>query len=227
MQVSKPAALVLASLSLCILAGCLDKKGPSVTQSSPATPVTPGPGTGGNQPPTITGTPPTAAVMGTNYSFQPVASDPNKDPLAFSIANRPTWASFDAKTGLLAGVPTATGTFANVTISVSDGSASAALSPFSISVANPTPTATGSATLSWVPPSQKTDGSPLANLAGFRVYYGKSATALSNIINLSNPGTTSYTITPLTSGTYYFTVTAYDMNGAESAQPSPVSKTIA
>ena len=44
--------------------------------------------------PVIGGTPPTAAVAGQTYSFQPTASDPNSKTLTFSIANAPSWATF-------------------------------------------------------------------------------------------------------------------------------------
>ena len=40
--------------------------------------------------PKISGTPTTSVVAGNNYSFQPTASDPNGDPLVFSINKRPS-----------------------------------------------------------------------------------------------------------------------------------------
>jgi hypothetical protein len=47
-----------------------------------------------NGAPTIGGTPQTAVVVGTAYAFTPTASDPESDPLAFTIRNRPAWATF-------------------------------------------------------------------------------------------------------------------------------------
>ena len=56
-------------------------------------------------PPTISGAPATTVVVGTPYTFTPTASDPDGQPLTFSIRNRPTWASFDTATGRLQGTP--------------------------------------------------------------------------------------------------------------------------
>ena len=74
--------------------------------------------------------------VGKSYTFQPSASDPDGNPLTFSISNKPSWASFSATTGRLSGTPAASnvGTFANIVISVSDGQASASLQSFSIAV---------------------------------------------------------------------------------------------
>jgi fibronectin type 3 domain-containing protein len=70
------------------------------------------------------------------------------------------------------------------------------------------------------------DGSALTNLAGFRVYYGSSPTSLSASVTISNPATVKYVVSGLTSGTYYFGVTAYDANGIESDLSSIASKKI-
>ncbi len=42
-----------------------------------------------NRAPTISGTPATAVMTGTQYSFQPTANDPDSDTLTFSIVNKP------------------------------------------------------------------------------------------------------------------------------------------
>ena len=75
-----------------------------------------------NRAPTISGTPATSVGVGQFYSFQPSASDPDGDTLAFSIQNKPSWATFSATTGRLSGTPTSTGTFGNIVIRVTDGS---------------------------------------------------------------------------------------------------------
>ena len=90
-----------------------------------------------NVAPTIAGTPSTTDVVGVPYSFQPTASDRNGDALAFSIQNKPSWATFSIATGLLSGVPTAAGTYANIIISVSDGRLAKSLPAYSIAVAAP------------------------------------------------------------------------------------------
>ena len=40
---------------------------------------------------------------------------------------------------------------------------------------------TGSATVNWTAPTTNTDGTPLTNLAAFRVYYGTSSTSLTQV----------------------------------------------
>ena len=200
----------------------------SVSLAAFAIQVQPSPTTtppGSNSPPTILGTPPASAASGQGYSFQPSASDPNGDSLTFSIANRPTWTTFNATTGRLSGTPTSAdvGTYSNIAISVSDGTASAALGPFSIIV---TQISTGSATISWLPPTENTDGTPLTDLAGFRIYYGTSASTLTQTANITNPGLTSYMVQNLAAATWYFTVRAYAADGAESGPSNLASKTI-
>lgn len=82
------------------------------------------------------------------------------------------------------------------------------------------------AMLSWIPPTQNTDGSTLTSLAGYRISYGTSAGALTQAIQVANPGATSYTIANLAPGTYYFSVRAYLVDGVESIGSSVISKTI-
>jgi len=92
--------------------------------------------------------------------------------------------------------------------------------------ASGSPTATGTATLSWVPPGKNTDGSALTQLGGYYIYYGTSPTALNQVVKLQDPQLTSYKIDHLRPGTYYFSVTAYTESG-ETGKSSPlVSKTI-
>ena len=89
----------------------------------------------------------------------------------------------------------------------------------------PTPT-TGSATLRWSPPTQNTDGSALTNLAGFRIVYGTSATALTQTIEVNNAALSSYVVDGLAAGTWYFAVTAVNSDGAQSINSNVASKTI-
>jgi hypothetical protein len=178
-----------------------------------------------NAAPTISGTAPTQVMQGTQYSFQPTANDPNGDVLTFAIANKPAWATFTAATGRLQGAPSAAnvGTTSNIVISVSDGAASAALAAFSITVA---PVALGSATLSWVPPTQNADGSPLNDLAGFKVYWGSAQNSLTSSVTINNAGVASHLVESLVPGTWFFAVTAFDANGNESDRSNVASKTI-
>jgi fibronectin type 3 domain-containing protein len=88
------------------------------------------------------------------------------------------------------------------------------------------PANTGVATISWLPPTENTDGSSL-NLAGYKIYYGTSANTMSHVITVQNPGISTYVVENLGQGmTYYFIVTAYDDNGIESSYSEVKGKTI-
>jgi hypothetical protein len=171
-----------------------------------------------NHPPVISGAPPTSATVGAQYSFTPTASDPDAgDTLAFGIANKPAWAAFDATSGRLQGMPGVgdVGTTNSIVISVHDGdNASASLGAFSIVVQS---NATRSALLLWVPPTQNNDGSPLTNLAGYKIYWATSPGPYPNSITLTQAGLTSYRVESLTPNTYFFVITAMNSAGVESA----------
>jgi hypothetical protein len=176
--------------------------------------------------PTITGTPSTSGTVGTAYAFTPTARDPNGDPLTFSIANKPSWASFSTSTGKLAGTPTTAGTSSGITIKVSDGTTSASLAPFAIVVSTTPTSGTGRASLSWTPPTRNTDGSTLTNLAGYRINYGTSSSSLSKTITVANAGVSSYVVENLSAGTWYFAIKAYTSTGTESSLSTVRSKTV-
>jgi len=196
----------------------------NLTATLPAFAITVTGGTA-NRAPTISGTPTTNVSSGTAYSFRPTASDPDGNTLTYSIANRPSWATFNENTGQLSGTPAAAnaGTYSNIAISVSDGTLSASLRSFAITVVQ---SSSGNATLSWTPPTQNTDGTSLGNLAGYRIVYGRTSSSLDQTLQVANPGTASYTITGLASGTWHFRVKAYSSSGAESDVSNAGSKTI-
>lgn len=175
--------------------------------------------------PVISGTAPAQVLQGQSYDFRPTASDKEDDTLAFSITNRPAWATFDAATGRLSGTPAAAdaGQYAGIVISVSDGHSTVALPAFSVTV---TQLATGQVTLSWSAPSQNTDGSALTNLRGYRIYYGRSATTLDQTIVIDTTGITSRVIDSLTPATWYFSMTSVNTSGVESARTNVVSKAV-
>ena len=177
-------------------------------------------------PPTISGTPATTDTVGTAYAFTPTASDTNGAALSFSVQNEPAWATFSIANGTLSGTPAAAnvGTFSNIVISVSNGQTSVSLPAFSITVSQPA--TSGSATLAWTAPTTNTNGTALTDLAGYHIYYGTSPSAMSTVIDIANPGTTSYTISSLASGTWYFTVNDYTTSGMESALSNTGSKSI-
>ncbi len=178
-----------------------------------------------NQAPTISGTPATSVKVGDAYAFTPKANDADGDALTFSIANKPAWASFDSSTGALTGTPAAAdvASYSGIVISVSDGKQSASLAALTITVQA---VANGSATLNWVAPTQRTDGTALTNLAGYKVYWGETEGSYPNAATITNPGMTTYQVDNLGSGTWYFVMTAYDTNGIESGYSNPASKTV-
>jgi hypothetical protein len=93
-------------------------------------------------------------------------------------------------------------------------------------LSTPAPPAPDSATLSWVAPKTRADGSALRGLAGFRIYYGTVSGSYSASITVASPAATKYTVRGLPANTYYFVVKAYDKNNEESAASAEVSKTI-
>jgi hypothetical protein len=182
--------------------------------------------TASTAPPTISGTPATSVTAGSAYSFTPVASSPRAGAtFTFTISGVPSWATFSATTGRLSGTPTTAniGTYANVVISVSDGTLSASLAAFTITVQ---PGTSGAVTVTWSPPTTRTDGTSLTNLAGYYLYYGTTQGSYPNKITIAGTSLTSYTVSSLASGTYYLVMSAYDATGMESQQTSVVASTV-
>lgn len=111
-----------------------------------------------------------------------------------------------------------------IAVSALTGCGSGGVSPAAVQPSGGVQPATGSATLTWSPPSTYADGTPLTDLAGFKVYYG-TAPGVYQSINVG--ATDSYEVTGLAVGqTYYFTVTAYDASGSESNYSDVISKLI-
>jgi hypothetical protein len=91
---------------------------------------------------------------------------------------------------------------------------------------SPPPSSTGSATLSWIRPTTNTDGSPLTDLAGFKVYWGTASGLYQEQRIVNNPAATTWVVNNLTAGRWYFAVSAVDLSGAESGKSSEASKLI-
>ena len=183
----------------------------------------------GNTAPQISGTPTGAMVASDNYAFQPTATDADGDALTFSISSKPGWAGFSSSTGRLSGTPgdTNVGTYNNIVISVSDGTASVSLPAFSIRV-DAVQAQTGSLTLSWTSPVTRVDGTPLslADINGFRIYYGESAGSYPNIVDVADGTTQTATVNDIPVGTYYIVMTTYDIDGRESVSTPEISTTV-
>ncbi len=84
---------------------------------------------------------------------------------------------------------------------------------------------TADAHLTWAAPITTDSGAPLTGLAGYRIYYGHTSQVYTDIIDTKSLAT-SYTITGLSNGQWYFAVTAYDVAGRESRKSMEVTKTI-
>jgi hypothetical protein len=85
--------------------------------------------------------------------------------------------------------------------------------------------AQGSMSLTWNPPVSNTDGSPLTNLAGYKVYWGLQAGSYTSSATLSGAAS-AYRIEPLGSGTWFAAVAAINTASVESPLSNVVSKTI-
>ena len=169
-----------------------------------------------NSAPVISGEPSASVIVNSAYEFFPLVDDPDGDALAFDIVNKPVWANFDPLTGELSGIPSPghIGVTDQIVISVTDGMSTASLPPFTITVH-----AIGdiSARLSWDIPITNVDGTPLIDLAGFKIYRGKRPGKYSAPETVYNPGLSSMVIDGLRSDNrYYFAVTAIDTSGNES-----------
>lgn len=100
-------------------------------------------------------------------------------------------------------------------------------SPSAASTSNGLPTSgSGAVTLNWMPPTENTDGSPLTNLAGYDIHYGTASGDYTQTVAVSNPGIATYVVDNLTPGTYYFSVTAVNSEGAESPLSAEVRSTV-
>jgi hypothetical protein len=79
-----------------------------------------------------------------------------------------------------------------------------------------TPLEAATVSLAWDPPVNNTDGSPVANLAGYRLYYGTNSHAYSSQITVGL--TPTATVSNIQEGvTYYFAAVAFNETGVESS----------
>jgi hypothetical protein len=97
------------------------------------------------------------------------------------------------------------------------------LTPFTIQVKPP---ASATATLSWTAPTENTDGTPIIDLAGYRILYGTDPSELTKTITVAGAKQTTFEISGLAQGTYYFAVVAYDSEGVDGDQSILANQTI-
>jgi len=85
---------------------------------------------------------------------------------------------------------------------------------------------TPSLPLSWDQSLSRMDGTSMTNLSGFRIVYGTSAAALTQIVQIPDPAARSYTLSNLAFSTNYFlAVKAYDSDGIESDKSNTIQRT--
>ena len=214
------AFLPAAVLAFCACGGGGGESGTASQAGTPApTPVA------SNQAPTISSDSRDYARVGANFAFQPSYSDPDGDRLTFSASNLPPWANIDAANGRITGTPGSSdlGDYEEITITVADASHRAVTQPFTITVL---PSTSGVATLRWQQPYTKFDGSPLDDLAGYRIVYGRNADDLDRSVFIGDPARTEFEFTTLDTGIWYFAVIAVNANGLEGPPTTPAMKSI-
>ena len=158
------------------------------------------------------------AIAGTDYtSEQGELSWVNGDtaPKTFSIPvsnAKPFSGTKTLAVAIAGGIDVVLGSSTSAIVTI-DGDASAA---------------TGTASLSWAPPTATTEGEPLplSSLTGYHIFYGTSASALTKSVAVSGASTTSTEISGLASGTWFFAVAADATDGTEGARSAVASTTI-
>lgn len=194
--------------------------------ANPPPPLPPGPAPG-NSPPQISGTPSTSATVGEQWTFQPTVADPDGDIVIVTAANLPAWMALSPDTGRLQGTPAESDvrTWDKIQLTASDGRATTALGAFSVTVVA-AGASTGTATLSWNPPTERTDGTPIGGLAGYEVLYGRGPRNYDTVVELASPGLTRYVVEDLRPGMWYFAVKAVTTDGLKSAPSVEVRKRV-
>jgi hypothetical protein len=191
---------------------------------------------------TISGTPPATVTAGQNYSFIPTVTNPLGHRLVFTIAQMPSWASFNSNTGQLSGTPSSAdvATYSGVVITVSSTWQTAQLPPFTIQVlagttttsALPAPTISGTPATSVVAgsaysftpsasgPSGMTLSFSVQNLpswAGFNSATG----VLSGTPTSSNVGTYSNIVISVSDGSQSASLAAFSITVVSAPLPAP------
>lgn len=91
-------------------------------------------------------------------------------------------------------------------------------------IAGTTTPAAGTATLRWVAPTRNTDNSALADLAGYTITYQRDNDVAQTVT--VGPTETSRVIGGLSSGTWQFSIVAFNSAGVASAPAGPATKVI-
>jgi hypothetical protein len=85
---------------------------------------------------------------------------------------------------------------------------------------------TGTATLIWTAPSKNNDGTPLRNLTGYVISYGRTPGALTHRIVVNDPRAKEHVVQKLGPGEWYFSIATLTADGRESSPTRTVKKIV-
>jgi hypothetical protein len=98
------------------------------------------------------------------------------------------------------------------------------------STTTPPPTSTTASstvvTLGWVAPTQNSNGTPITDLAGYKIHYGTASQDYTQVVSIANPSLSRYVLDSLPSGTYYFAISSYNSQGLESPLSGEITSTL-
>jgi len=197
------------TISVILLSGCggSTQSAGSAADASVAVAAPQNTGTGTDSS-TSTGSTPIAstAVASTSVASTPVASTP--------VASTPVASTPVAFTPVVSVPVTSTTPVASTSSSSSSSSGGTSGS------------ATENVTLSWSAPTENTNGSALTNLSGYIIYYGTSASAMTQTIDINTVGMLTYVVGDLSAGNWYFQIVAVNAAGVESSPSATVNASI-
>jgi hypothetical protein len=87
-------------------------------------------------------------------------------------------------------------------------------------------TVPGVVTLSWMPPTENEDGSPLLDLAGYRIYWHDTSGLHTGSLKIDNPGLSTAVIDNLAAGTYEFAMSSVNAAGIESTRSNTITRVV-
>ncbi len=175
-----------------------------------------------NVSPGITSAPPTTAAVGQAYSYPVRASDPDADPLTFSLTSAPAGMTIDPATGLVRWTPTAAQTGnRSVTVRVEDGQGGFAEQSFTVVVsataANRPPVVTSTPPLAATAAQPYSYSVAASDPDGDSLLYSLLAAPSGMTINPTT-GLVAWTPTIAQVGLQSVTVAAIDPSGAGGTQ---------
>lgn len=173
---------------------------------------------GENQAPQITSLPTPFARLNTAYQYQVAATDPEGQPIAFSLLSQPEGMTIDPQTGLIQWIPTAvqSGDY-RVTVAAQDSQGALGRQSFTVTAganfapivtSTPTETTTVGQTYRYDLQAIDPDGDPIR----FTLAQAPQAVMLDAL------GRLSWTTTPADVGTYTIALLATDTTGASTTQ---------